>query len=137
MGGVDKLHEEGFTGEGIFIGVVDTGVDYLHPALGGCFGPGCKVVTGTDLVGDAYTGVETPVPDDDPSKLPYYLFVIPDNKSTSSSSTIYHSESVLETTRTVLICCQSTAKDMVPTSPVLLLPDLIASTLLVLRRMQR
>jgi subtilisin family serine protease len=66
MGGVDKLHDQGFTGEGLFIGIVDTGVDYKHPALGGCFGPGCKVVAGTDLVGDAYTGSEVPIPDDDP-----------------------------------------------------------------------
>ncbi|KAF2796259.1 peptidase [Melanomma pulvis-pyrius CBS 109.77] len=66
MGGVDKLHDEGFTGEGLFVGVVDTGIDYNHPALGGCFGPGCKVVAGTDLVGDAYTGSEVPVPDSDP-----------------------------------------------------------------------
>lgn len=66
MGGVDKLHDEGFTGEGLFVGIVDTGIDYKHPALGGCFGPGCKVVAGTDLVGDAYTGSEVPVPDSDP-----------------------------------------------------------------------
>lgn len=51
MSGVDKLHDHGFTGEGLFIGVVDTGVDYLHPALGGGFGPGFKVVAGSDLVG--------------------------------------------------------------------------------------
>ncbi|KAM3515752.1 hypothetical protein MY11210_000523 [Beauveria gryllotalpidicola] len=46
---VDKLHEEGYTGSGIKIAVVDTGVDYQHPALGGCFGPGCKVVTGENF----------------------------------------------------------------------------------------
>ncbi|KAL3417570.1 subtilase [Phlyctema vagabunda] len=66
MGGVDKLHAEGYTGKGLFIGVIDTGVDYLHPALGGCFGPKCKVVAGYDLVGDDYNGYTTPVPDDDP-----------------------------------------------------------------------
>jgi subtilisin family serine protease len=66
MGSVDKLHAEGFTGEGIFIGIVDTGVDYMHPALGGGFGPGHKIVAGYDLVGDAYTGFNTPIPDSDP-----------------------------------------------------------------------
>ncbi|KAF9580203.1 hypothetical protein BGW38_003249 [Lunasporangiospora selenospora] len=39
-------------GNGIKIGIVDSGVDYLHPALGGCFGPGCKVAYGADFVGD-------------------------------------------------------------------------------------
>ena len=43
MGHVDKLHAEGLTGNGTFVAVIDTGIDYLHPALGGCFGPGCKV----------------------------------------------------------------------------------------------
>jgi subtilisin family serine protease len=31
--GVDKLHAEGLTGEGIKVGVLDTGVDYNHPDL--------------------------------------------------------------------------------------------------------
>jgi hypothetical protein len=54
--------------DGLFIGIVDTGVDYNHPALGGGFGPGYKVVTRYDLVGDAYDGTTdtTPVPDNDP-----------------------------------------------------------------------
>ncbi len=38
------------TGVGMRIGVIDTGVDYTHPDLGGCFGPGCKVVGGYDFV---------------------------------------------------------------------------------------
>ncbi|KAH8674310.1 peptidase S8/S53 domain-containing protein [Xylariales sp. PMI_506] len=63
---VDKLHAEGVVGSGIKIGVIDTGVDYTHPALGGCFGPGCLVSYGADLVGDNYTGANIPVPDDDP-----------------------------------------------------------------------
>ena len=37
-------------GEGIIIGTLDTGIDYLHPALGGGFGPGYKVIGGYDLV---------------------------------------------------------------------------------------
>ncbi|KIY47274.1 pyrolysin [Fistulina hepatica ATCC 64428] len=66
MTGVDKLHAEGLNGKGISIGIVDTGVDYTHPALGGGFGPGYKVVGGYDFVGDNYTGYNTPVPDDNP-----------------------------------------------------------------------
>lgn len=62
---VDKLHAEGITGGGVRIGIVDTGVDYLHPALGGCFGEGCLVAYGYDLNGDDSTS-PIPVPDDDP-----------------------------------------------------------------------
>jgi len=28
------------------VAVIDDGIYYLHPALGGCFGPGCKVAFG-------------------------------------------------------------------------------------------
>ncbi|KAI3609656.1 hypothetical protein WG66_001241 [Moniliophthora roreri] len=66
MTGVDKLHAQGITGEGIKIGVIDTGVDYMHPALGGGFGPGFKIAGGYDFVGDGYDGTNTPVPDPDP-----------------------------------------------------------------------
>ncbi|MGG0176544.1 S8 family serine peptidase [Gottfriedia acidiceleris] len=31
--GVDKLHQEGITGKGIKVGVIDTGIDYNHPDL--------------------------------------------------------------------------------------------------------
>ncbi len=34
------------TGVGMNVAILDTGVDYTHPDLGGCFGPGCKVVDG-------------------------------------------------------------------------------------------
>lgn len=63
---VDKLREKGILGDGIKVAVIDTGVDYLHPALGGCFGPGCLVQFGYDLVGDNFNGSNTPVPDSDP-----------------------------------------------------------------------
>lgn len=53
-------------GAGIRIGIVDTGVDYMHPALGGCFGKDCLISYGYDLVGDDWTGLNNPVPDDDP-----------------------------------------------------------------------
>jgi subtilisin family serine protease len=66
MTGVDRLHAEGIFGKGVKIGIIDTGTDYTHPALGGGFGPGFKFVRGYDFVGDAYDGTNTPVPDNDP-----------------------------------------------------------------------
>ncbi|TLD13928.1 uncharacterized protein PgNI_05079 [Pyricularia grisea] len=63
---VDKLHARGLTGKGVRISIIDSGVDYSHPALGGCFGPGCVVSYGYDLVGDDYNGDNEPVPDQDP-----------------------------------------------------------------------
>ncbi|CAF4651275.1 unnamed protein product, partial [Rotaria sp. Silwood1] len=66
MGGVDKLHAQGFKGEGVFIAVVDTGVDYRHPALGRGFGLGYKIQFGYDFVGDNYNGSNSFVPDPDP-----------------------------------------------------------------------
>ncbi|PWW43202.1 MULTISPECIES: S8 family serine peptidase [Paenibacillus] len=35
--GIDKLHEEGITGKGIKVGVLDTGIDYNHPDLTGAY----------------------------------------------------------------------------------------------------
>lgn len=52
MTGVDKLHERGVLGDGVRVGVIDTGVDYKNPILGGCFGEGCHVSFGTSLVDD-------------------------------------------------------------------------------------
>ncbi|CAE6533518.1 unnamed protein product [Rhizoctonia solani] len=69
MTGVDKLHNEGYYGKGIKIGIIDSGVDYMHPALGGSFGPGSKIIGGYDFVGDNYTGLPgtpPPVPNDNP-----------------------------------------------------------------------
>ncbi|KAI9164076.1 minor extracellular protease vpr [Paramyrothecium foliicola] len=69
MTGVDRLHAEGIFGKGVKVGIVDSGLDYNHTALGGCFGQGCKVAGGYDFVGDEnywpYPGEEK-VPDEDP-----------------------------------------------------------------------
>jgi subtilisin family serine protease len=40
------------TGQGIRVAVIDTGIDYTHPDLGGCFGSGCKVADGYDFVNE-------------------------------------------------------------------------------------
>ncbi|MGH8481280.1 MAG: S8 family serine peptidase [Nevskiaceae bacterium] len=57
----------GLTGAGVRVAVMDTGIDWHHPDLGGCFGSGCRVATGFDFVGDDFTGPgSTPVPDADP-----------------------------------------------------------------------
>jgi len=69
MTGADIVQNElGYTGEGIKVGVIDTGIDYDHPDLGGCFGNGCRVAFGYDFVGDDYDAGSNPVPvpDDDP-----------------------------------------------------------------------
>lgn len=67
MTGVDKLHAEGITGEGIKIAVIDAGIDAFHEALGGGFGPGFKVAGGYDFVGDQPDNdVDPPVPDNSP-----------------------------------------------------------------------
>ncbi|MGI5520137.1 S8 family serine peptidase [Micromonospora sp. CA-259024] len=39
-------------GGGVNVAVIDTGIDYTHPSLGGGFGPGHKVVGGYDFVND-------------------------------------------------------------------------------------
>ncbi|MCC6556878.1 MAG: S8 family serine peptidase [Polyangiaceae bacterium] len=70
MSGADIAQSTlGYTGENIRVGVIDSGIDYDHPDLGGCFGDGCRVAYGHDFVGDAYDardGSTQPVPDGDP-----------------------------------------------------------------------
>ncbi|KAL5876563.1 hypothetical protein ACKVWC_005730 [Pyricularia oryzae] len=64
--GVEHLHRVGLSGKGVTVAIVDTGVDYSHPALGGCFGQGCKVAGGYDLAGDGDYPVGPRQPDEDP-----------------------------------------------------------------------
>ena len=74
MTGADIAQSElGFTGAGVKVAIVDTGTDYDHPDLGGCFGPGCRVAMGWDFVGDDFNADSTSptynpvaVPDPDP-----------------------------------------------------------------------
>jgi subtilisin family serine protease len=71
MTGADIAQTElGYTGKGLKVAVMDTGTDYDHPDLGGCFGAGCRVFTGWDFVGDDYnadpsTTAYQPVPNPD------------------------------------------------------------------------
>ena len=41
----------GYTGKGVVVGEVDTGIDYENPALGGGFGPGFRVIGGYNFSG--------------------------------------------------------------------------------------
>jgi minor extracellular serine protease Vpr len=76
MTGADAAQNElGLSGDGIRVAVMDTGIDYNHPDLGGCFGPfspgeDCRVITGHDFVGDAFNAADpdnnVPEPDNDP-----------------------------------------------------------------------
>ena len=78
MTGVDIAHSElGLTGEGVKVGIIDSGIDIDHPDLGGSGVPGTtsfptsRVVTGWDFVGDDYNADPTsatyqPVPNPDP-----------------------------------------------------------------------
>ena len=67
--GADVVRAAGITGAGVHVALIDSGIDYQHPDLGGCFGPGCRVTRGFDFVGDSYDATvpsSVPMPDSDP-----------------------------------------------------------------------
>ncbi|MBE3000077.1 S8 family serine peptidase [Nocardiopsis sp. HNM0947] len=71
MTGTDIAQNElGLRGEGLRVAVMDTGVDYTHPDLGGGDFPNDRVVAGYDFVGDDYNAgdpdSDVPEPDEDP-----------------------------------------------------------------------
>ena len=47
-------NNQNVTGQGIRVAILDTGIDYTHPDLGGCsaIGPNCKVIGGYDFIND-------------------------------------------------------------------------------------
>lgn len=74
MTGADVAQTQlGVTGQGVKVGIIDTGLDIDHPAFGGNGAddstpfPTARVVAGWDFVGDAFVNSSsTPVPDDNP-----------------------------------------------------------------------
>ncbi|KAI9150495.1 C6 finger domain transcription factor dbaA [Paramyrothecium foliicola] len=65
--GVRALHDKGIFGKGVKVAVVDTGIDYTHPDLGGGFGKGFKVEGGYDFAGNGSWPRRGPkFPDEDP-----------------------------------------------------------------------
>src|SRR5262249_19389771 len=63
MTGADVAQNDlGLTGRGVRVAVIDSGIDFDHPDLGGCFGPGCRVEKGVDFVGDEVDGDMHPIP---------------------------------------------------------------------------
>jgi subtilisin family serine protease len=70
---VQAWERQGLTGQGVRVGIIDTGVDYRHRTFGavGSF-PNSKVVGGYDFAGDSYDAgsndpaKRTPRPDPDP-----------------------------------------------------------------------
>jgi subtilisin family serine protease len=71
MTGANIAQSAGWTGAGVKVAVMDTGIDYDHPDLGGCFGPGCRVAMGYDFVGDAFNA--------DPGSPSYNPIAVPDS----------------------------------------------------------
>ncbi|KAG0098368.1 hypothetical protein BGZ93_000330 [Podila epicladia] len=49
-GVLDARSKLNLAGHGVRVGIIDTGIDYTHEALGSCYGPGCKVQFGYDFV---------------------------------------------------------------------------------------
>ncbi|HSK33986.1 MAG TPA: S8 family serine peptidase, partial [Propionicimonas sp.] len=64
---ISALGVAGQDGTGIKVGVIDTGIDYNNPDLGGGSSfPTTRVAYGYDFVGDDYNGDNTAIPDANP-----------------------------------------------------------------------
>ncbi|KAI9163832.1 Subtilisin NAT [Paramyrothecium foliicola] len=71
--GIDELHKQGYYGEGVKVGIVDTGIWYNHTALGSGYGEGFKVAGGWDFVGNGpWVAGTAKRPDADPIDEQYH-----------------------------------------------------------------
>ncbi len=82
--GADKLHAAGISGQGMRVGIIDTGIDYTHAMLGGVgkkeiydsidpnttnqYFPNQKVVGGMDFVGSDYSAGDSDIERNIPKK---------------------------------------------------------------------
>lgn len=100
IGATILASELGLDGAGVDIGVIDSGVDYLHAAFGGPASPEAysandptiigdsldgaplfptaKVVGGTDFVGESYDAETYDLPEPDPDPMPSYNKIDPE-----------------------------------------------------------
>jgi minor extracellular serine protease Vpr len=76
MTGASSANAAGWTGKGVKVAIMDSGLDYTLPEFGSCssIGGNCRVAGGFDLVGDSYdsnssdsTYQPIPHPDNDPA----------------------------------------------------------------------
>jgi subtilisin family serine protease len=75
MIGAPAANAAGWTGKGVKIGIIDSGVDYTNPDLSDGFGAGHRVAGGWDFVGDDYDAASSsstyqPIPHPDPDPAP-------------------------------------------------------------------
>ena len=85
MTGADAVQSElGYTGEGLSVAIIDTGIDYNHPDLGGDGDPGTvieadsdtremdhpRITHGWDYVGEGFDASDPDSPDPDPNPDP-------------------------------------------------------------------
>jgi minor extracellular serine protease Vpr len=70
--GANLAQSMGYTGAGVKVGIIDSGIDIDHPAFGGNGAngttpfPTARVAYGYDFVGDDYAFPGTPIPDPNP-----------------------------------------------------------------------